>query len=49
MMFGTDYMMNLLWERSYNDYLRRFIQTDKIDEEIKIKMCNVNPAKFIFS
>ena len=48
-MFGTDHMMHLLWEKSYNDYLLRFIQTDKIDTEIKIKMCNVNPGRFIFS
>jgi len=48
-MFGTDYMMNLLWEESYNSYLLRFIQTNKIEPEIKIKMCNVNPARFIFS
>jgi predicted TIM-barrel fold metal-dependent hydrolase len=48
-MFGTDYMMNLLWEESYNSYLLRFIQTNEIDPEIKIKMCNVNPGRFIFS
>jgi len=48
-MFGTDYMMNLLWEESYNSYLLRFIQTSKIEPEIKIKMCNVNPGRFIFS
>jgi hypothetical protein len=47
-MFGTDFMIDLLWGPSYNDYLARFIQTNEINDEVKVKMCNENPARFLF-
>ncbi len=48
LLFGTDYMINLLWEQSYNHYLTRFIETGELDPAIKIKLCNTNPARFLF-
>lgn len=46
-LFGSDFMINLLGNNSYNDYLFKFFNSD-IDQELKNKFCNTNPAKFLF-
>jgi predicted TIM-barrel fold metal-dependent hydrolase len=47
-LFGTDFMINLMWETSYNDYISRFIRSGHIDDELKLKMCSENPGRFLF-
>jgi len=47
-LFGSDFMINLMWENSYNDYLHRFIKTNHIREKEKVLFCNENPARFLF-
>jgi hypothetical protein len=48
LLFGTDFLINLLWSDSYNEYLANFIETPYLTDEQKIIMCNVNPEKFLF-
>lgn len=47
-LFGSDYLINLQWIGSYNEYLRAFQSTDKLSEEQKFKICSTNPEKFLF-
>ncbi len=47
-LFGSDFMINLLWANSYNEYLDLFLTTDKITDTEKIQFCNRNSAKFLF-
>jgi predicted TIM-barrel fold metal-dependent hydrolase len=47
-MFGTDFMIVLMWGPSYNDYLAGFLRTGDITGPVKVKMCNENPARFLF-
>jgi hypothetical protein len=47
-LFGSDYMMNLVRARSYNDYLATFIRTKQIADKIKVLLCNENAVRFMF-
>lgn len=47
-LFGSDYMINLIWARSYNEYLQTFIKTKQIDDPIKVRFCNENAERFLF-
>lgn len=48
-LFGSDYMINLQWIDSYNEYLRAFRDTEKLGDEEKLKICNRNPERFLFN
>jgi predicted TIM-barrel fold metal-dependent hydrolase len=47
-LFGSDYMIHLMWANSYNEYLDLFIKTNRIGDKEKVSFCNVNPARFLF-
>ena len=47
-LFGSDFVINLIWSASYNEYLYNFIETGYLDEHKKKLMCEVNPEKFLF-
>lgn len=46
-LFGTDFMINLIFLKSYNEYLQYFIDTDYINS-YKEKLCSENPERFLF-
>lgn len=46
-MFGTDFMINLLWAESYKSYLENFFATPFFTGE-KEAFCSVNPSRFLF-
>ncbi|NLW31473.1 MAG: amidohydrolase [Fibrobacter sp.] len=48
MLFGSDYMINLLSSKSYNYYLNTFFKTQKIEKPVKEKICTINPERFLF-
>jgi hypothetical protein len=48
MLFGSDFMINLLWVESYNSYLETFWQTKQITAEVKDLFCSTNPERFLF-
>ena len=47
-LFGSDFMINLLWCNSYNDYLELFLKTKHLTKEDKQALCSDNPARFLF-
>lgn len=53
-LFGSDFMINLLWAHSYNEYLRTFIETGQLGdtpqagEAMKVRFCNENARRFLF-
>ncbi len=47
-LFGSDYMINLMWADSYNEYLDLFIKATHIGDKEKVLFCNENPARFLF-
>ena len=47
-LFGSDYVINLIWSESYNEYLYNFIQTNHLDDRQKELMCEINPKRFLF-
>lgn len=47
-LFGTDFVINLLWSESYNEYLNNFIESPYLDLRQKELICSVNPEKFLF-
>lgn len=47
MLFGSDFMINLLWSDSYKEYLEFFIKTGKFEGR-KNKFCHKNPHTFLF-
>ncbi len=47
-LFGTDFVINLFWSDSYNDYLNNFISTQYLDDRQKKLMCEINPERFLF-
>ncbi|MCU0472259.1 MAG: amidohydrolase [Bacteroidales bacterium] len=47
-LFGSDFLINLIWSKSYNEYLNNFIQTNYIDDRQKRFMCEINPERFLF-
>ncbi len=48
-LFGTDFMINLIWVDSYNDYLRQFSRTTAFSDEDKFAFCNRNSRSFLFN
>jgi len=48
LLFGSDFLINLLWSPSYNDYLCNFLETPYLTEEQKMAMCATNPERFLF-
>lgn len=47
-LFGSDFVINLIWSESYNDYLYNFLETPHLDDRQKELMCEINPEKFLF-
>ena len=47
-LFGTDFIINLIWSESYNAYLNNFIRSPHLDERQKELICSINPEKFLF-
>lgn len=47
-LFGSDFMINLLWLKSYNEYVKYFKDTKHLDAETKLKLVNTNSEKFLF-
>jgi predicted TIM-barrel fold metal-dependent hydrolase len=47
-LFGTDFVINLLWSESYNEYLDNFILNKHLSEYQKELMSNTNPERFLF-
>ncbi len=47
-LFGSDFVINLIWSDSYNEYLNNFIQTPHLDERQKQLMGEINPERFLF-
>ncbi|HDS05514.1 MAG TPA: amidohydrolase [Deltaproteobacteria bacterium] len=47
-LFGTDFMINLLWCGSYNEYLEVFLKTKNLASEDKQALCSDNPARFLW-
>ena len=47
-LFGSDFMINLIWSDSYNEYLRNFLLTPFLDDRQRSLMCETNPEKFLF-
>ncbi|MBJ6724615.1 amidohydrolase family protein [Geomesophilobacter sediminis] len=53
LLFGSDYMINLQWIASYNDYLDLFLTTRQLERmgiafDLKLAMCNTNAERFLF-
>ncbi|OHD26552.1 MAG: hypothetical protein A2Y38_06910 [Spirochaetes bacterium GWB1_59_5] len=47
LLFGTDFVINLMKTRSYRDYVSDFID-GSLDSELKRAMISDNPARFLF-
>ena len=47
-LFGTDFMVNLLWCDSYNSYLETFCRTEHLSRTDKDLLCSVNSERFLF-
>ena len=47
-LFGSDFMINLQWSPSYNDYIDRFSRTPRLTEAQKIKLYQSNAYDFLF-
>ncbi len=48
-LFGSDFMINLLYYRSYNEFLQIYRDTNKISNELKMKFANDNAERFLFA
>lgn len=47
-LFGTDFIINLIWSDSYNQYLKNFIENKYLDQRQKDLISHINPEKFLF-
>jgi hypothetical protein len=47
LLFGSDFVVNLIKIRAYADYFRLF-DASPLDPELKLKACAENPARFLF-
>jgi len=47
-LFGSDFVINLIWSHSYNEYLNNFVCTPLLDERQKELMAVINPERFLF-
>ncbi|MGE5631269.1 MAG: amidohydrolase family protein [Caulobacteraceae bacterium] len=48
-LFGSDYMVNLLYCDSYSSYIRVFSESGSLNEVEKSKFSSANPEKFLFT
>lgn len=48
-LFGSDFMINLVDSDSYNDYLHKFTTTHCLTLDQKQHFCNTNPERFLFN
>lgn len=48
-LFGSDFVVNLLWSGSYNEYLNNFIQTPYLSSRQKEMISRINPEAFLFT
>lgn len=48
MLFGSDFMINLLDAESYNSYLNLFCQPDVFKGRPKSALCSANPERFLW-
>lgn len=46
LLFGTDFVINLIWSKSYNDYINVLNETNHISN--KHKLCSVNAENFLY-
>ncbi len=46
-LFGSDYMIDLLSIKNYTDYLKEFSNSKFTSIQLKNKMCNINSEKFL--
>jgi predicted TIM-barrel fold metal-dependent hydrolase len=47
-LFGSDFMINLLWSPSYNKYIEDFCKTAHLADNEKNLFCSINPERFLF-
>jgi hypothetical protein len=47
-LFGTDFVINLIWSESYNEYLKALSQTNHLSDNQKQKLCSHNAEKFLY-
>ncbi|OHB36393.1 MAG: hypothetical protein A2Y08_01990 [Planctomycetes bacterium GWA2_40_7] len=47
-LFGSDFLISLIWTNSYNEYLNNFITTKSL-QSLKENFCSKNPEKFLFN
>jgi hypothetical protein len=47
-LFGSDFMINLLWYKSYNDYINVFVNTSELSSNLKESFVNKNAEWFLF-
>lgn len=47
-LFGSDFMIHLLWHDSYNSYLTGYMNTGKLPEALKFRFATENPERFLF-
>lgn len=47
-LFGSDFLISLIWTDSYNKYLNNFITTQHL-QPLKENFCSKNPEKFLFN
>ena len=47
-LFGTDFVINLIRSHSYNEYLNNFIQSPYLDDRQKKLISEINPERFLF-
>ncbi|HOU96697.1 MAG TPA: amidohydrolase family protein, partial [Bacteroidales bacterium] len=48
LLFGSDFIINLLRSGSYNEYISAFLTTPYLTSDQKADICNNNPEKFLF-
>lgn len=47
-LFGSDFMINLLATTSYKEYVEGFLKKNPLDEQDKLRFCSENPEEFLF-
>lgn len=47
LLFGSDFMINLLWVESYNDYLSLFLKTNYLTDEERHQFASLNAFSFL--
>jgi hypothetical protein len=47
-LFGSDFMINLIWSKSYNEYLEEYIKTEHFTDKQKNMYAQTNPERFLF-